>query len=394
MKERIALGFGNNVDYEIIWDSRVIENMVIRYGIRNEELDISRVVTNERDLVISIVSFLNAGVGGERTVSSSEILEQFSRNFEKRITLGGTGVRAAIAMRKLGYTSALHLVTVNDHVRRLIPHDSPYVCSNTHDSLYPHVIVQFGKGSGVRAGDIDIRANQANRIIYHRDDDNIAMSLNKGFSDLITGVKVLLLSGFNAMQDEALLLKRLESLTRIMEALPKDALILYEDAGYYEPKFRRMILQILEERKHIISLNEDELQEYVGRKLDSLNAFQIKEALEDLRRLIPKPVIVVHTRYWALAYGDEAFKLSKALKGGVTMATTRFYYGDEFTPDNYSEIEGLRANEGGAAFSNEVNRLLGNRVCCFPVAHVDLPNATTIGLGDAFVGGFLSALAT
>ena len=62
-----------------------------------------------------------------------------------KITLGGTSVRAAIAMRKLGYTSALHLVTINEHVRRLIPQDSPYVCSNTIDSSYPHLIVQFDK---------------------------------------------------------------------------------------------------------------------------------------------------------------------------------------------------------------------------------------------------------
>jgi ADP-dependent phosphofructokinase/glucokinase len=42
--------------------------------------------------------------------------------------------------------------------------------------------------------------------------------------------------------------------------------------------------------------------------------------------------------------------------------------------------------------ANELKKLLGDRICCVPVVHVEGPNATTVGLGDAFVGGFLPAL--
>src|SRR5690606_14279512 len=90
MKERIAAGFGNNIDYEIVWNSEVIEELITRYNIRNSELDVNRVITCERDLVISILSFLKLGSGGERFVSSSEIIEQFSEKFAKKVTLGGT----------------------------------------------------------------------------------------------------------------------------------------------------------------------------------------------------------------------------------------------------------------------------------------------------------------
>lgn len=392
MKERIALGLGNNIDYEIVWNSKVIENLIVQYDIHNDELDTNRVVNSERDLVISILSFLKSGAGGERTVSSSAIIEHFSQNFEKKITLGGTSVRAAIAMRKFGYTSALHLVTINDHVRRLIPQDSPYVCSNIKDSLYPHLIVQFGKDTCVKASDINICTSQANRIIYHNDDDNIVMNLNEDFSNLITEAKILLISGFNAMQNEALLTDRLASLLRIMAKLPKDALVYYEDAGYYEPKYCQLIFRTLARNINIVSLNEDELQAYHGRRLDLLNAFQIKEALADLQKLIPVPVSVVHSRYWALAYGENATSFSKALKGGTTMATTRFRYGDDFTVENYKKIERLPPNKEGATFADALNKLLGNKICCVPVAHVEQSNATTVGLGDAFVGGFLPAL--
>ena len=55
MKERVALGFGNNIDYEVVWNSRVIEDLILQYDIRNDELDINRVITSERDLIISIL---------------------------------------------------------------------------------------------------------------------------------------------------------------------------------------------------------------------------------------------------------------------------------------------------------------------------------------------------
>ncbi len=392
MKEKIALGLGDNIDYEIVWNSKVIEDLIIRYSIHDDELSANREVNCERDLVISILSFLKSGTGGERFVSSSAIIEQFSQNFEKKITLGGTSVRAAIAMRKLGYTSALHLVTINDYVRRLIPQDSPYVCSNTKDTSYPHLIVQFGKNICVRASDIELCTSRANRIIYHNDDDNIIMNLNEDFSDLITDARIFLISGFNAMQSKELLTSRLESLLRIMEKLPKGVLVYYEDAGFYDPSFSKSIYATLAKNISIASLNEDELQAHLGRKLDLPNVFQIKEALVDLHKLIPVPVIVVHSMYWALAYGEKAMSFAKALKGGITMATTRFCYGDEFTLENYREIESLSPNREGAIFADAIKGLLADKVCCVPVAHVEQSNATTIGLGDAFVGGFLSAL--
>ena len=392
MKEKIALGLGNNIDYEIVWDSQVIEKLIIRYDIHDNELSANHAVNCERDLVISILSFLRSGTGGERWVSSSAIIEDFSHHFAKKVTLGGTSVRAAIAMRKLGYTSALHLATINNDVRRLIPPDSPYVCSNTKDSLHPHLIVQFGKDTWVRACDIELCTSRANRIIYHNDDDNIVMKLNEDFGNLITEAKVFLISGFNAMQSEELLSDRLASLLRIMERLPTDAVIFYEDAGFYDPRFNRLIHSTLANKISIFSLNEDELQAHIGRKLDLLNAVQIKEAMVDLQKLIPVPVIVVHSMYWALAYGENAISVAKALKGGVTMATTRFRYGDDFSVENYREIENLAPNQDGAIFADAAQKLLGDRICCVPVPHVDQSNATTVGLGDAFVGGFLPAL--
>lgn len=393
MGEKIALGFGDNVDYEIVWDSQVIENLIVQYAIREDELDLRRAVACERDLVVSVLSFVRSGVGGERVVALSDVLEQFSERFTRRITLGGTPVRAAIAMRRLGYTSALHLVTTNEHVRKLMPHDSPYVCSNPLDTSYPHLIVQFARGVTVQAGDISICAPQANRIIYHRNEDYFAMNLDEGFADLFTEAKVLLVSGFNAMQSETLLANRLASMERMMAKLPSDAMVFLEDAGYHEPKFRQMVLGSLAGKDYIFSLNADELQEHLKKELNFLDAFQIREALVALKRLIPEPVIVLHTMHWALAFGKGAARFSNALKAGMTMATTRFCYGDDFTAEDFRRVDALPPDREGATFSDALNKFMNTDVFCVPVADVDQTkgDATTIGLGDAFVGGFLSA---
>lgn len=392
MKERFALGFGNNIDYEIVWDSGVLEGLIVEYDIHDAELNVHTPIQTERDLVVSILGFLKAGTGGERFVESPDVVEQFSARFDKKVTLGGTSVRAAIAMRKFGHRSALHLATINDDVRRLIPHDSPYVCSNSQESSFPHLIVQFGKATRVRANGIDLCARHANRIIYHCDTDNILMALNEAYTDLIGDAKVLLISGFNAMHSETLLADRLATLTRIMAALPEDATVYYEDAGFFDSALSHRIIGTLAGKIDVYSLNEDELQSYVGREVDLLDVGQITAALEALHGLIPVPVLVVHSKYWAVSYGEDAPTFAGALKAGVTMATTRYCYGDDWTVENYHEVETLPPGPESAAFADAFNALPGGRFCCVPVAHVDCANATTIGLGDAFVGGFLPAL--
>jgi ADP-dependent phosphofructokinase/glucokinase len=76
-----------------------------------------------------------------------------------------------------------------------------------------------------------------------------------------------------------------------------------------------------------------------GRSLDLLDVEQMARALADLHRLIPVPTLVVHSMYWAIAYGHNSPALAAALKGGVTMATTRFCCGDDFGVEAYRTIE-------------------------------------------------------
>ncbi|MEB0015075.1 hypothetical protein QN416_26100, partial [Glaciimonas sp. Cout2] len=84
-----------------------IEHLIREYSIRASELDASIPVMSERDLVVTLLAFLEGGAGGERFVASSDIVETFAARFDRRITLGGTCVRAAMAMQALGIESTV-----------------------------------------------------------------------------------------------------------------------------------------------------------------------------------------------------------------------------------------------------------------------------------------------
>jgi len=392
MGEHIVLGFDNNIDYEIVWNSYVFEQLITTFSIKKSEICNKNPINSVRDLIISILGFLKNGTGGERFVAIPQIIEDFAVHFEKKITIGGTSVRAAVAMRKLGYTSALHLVTINDYVRKLIPHDSPWVCSSQTEHFYPHLIIQFNKHTMVQAGDITINTIRANRIIYDNNPDNIMMKLNPDLALLASDAKVFLISGFNAMQSRELLNDRMLVLRNIMKSLPSKTLVFYEDGCFHKPALSKQIRDALLDVIDIYSMNEDELQGYLGRNINLLAPDEIFAALKDIHQLITVPLLVIHTKYWALAFGSDASQYAQALKGGITMATTRFRYGDDFSNIEYLETEKLPKESEGADFALALQGLAGDTVCCLPSIEVKESKVITIGLGDAFVGGFLPSL--
>jgi len=392
MGEHIVLGFGNNIDYEIVWNSYVFEQLITTFSIKKSEICNKNPINSVRDLIISILGFLKSGTGGERFVAMPQIIEDFAVHFEKKITIGGTSARVAVAMRKLGYTSALHLVTINDRVRKLIPHDSSWVCSSQTEHSYPHLIIQFNKHTMVQAGDITINTVRANRIIYDNDPDNIMMKLNPDIALLASDAKVFLVSGFNAMQSRELLNDRMLTLRNIMKSLPSETLVFYEDACFHKPALSKQIRDVLLDVIDIYSMNEDELQGHLGRNINLLAPDEIFVALKDIHQLITVPLLVVHTKYWALAFGSDAPQYAQALKGGITMATTRFRYGDDFSDIEYLETEKLPEESEGADFALALQGLAGDNVCCLPSVEIKESKVITIGLGDAFVGGFLPSL--
>jgi ADP-dependent phosphofructokinase/glucokinase len=394
MSEQLVLGLGGTVDYEIAWNRAVIEDLVVAYGIDDAELDARIPVVDERSLVVTLLAFVRDGVGGERFVDSSDIIEAFAARFETRITLGGTCVRAAIAMRSLGVTSLVHLVSIDDHVRALLPDGISWVCSASADSTDPHLIVQFPEGAAVRAGGVDITAPHPNRIIYTNDLPNRELVLSDELGEAVRGARVFLVSGLNTIQDAALLDERVRQIRHHLEAdLPNGAVAIYEDAGFHEPAFSRRVRDALVDAVDVYSLNEDELFAYLGRTVDLLDAEAIAAALAEASDMIPATCLVVHTKYWSLALGDHAAEYADALRGGIVMASTRYLVGDGHTAADYARTAALPEKPEGALVAAALEERFRGRLVCRAALVLETDRPSTIGLGDTFIGGFIAALA-
>lgn len=389
----LVLGLGGTVDYEIEWSGAVVEDLVEHHGITAAELDARIPVIDERSLVVTLLAFLRDGVGGERFVASSDIIEAFAARFETRVTLGGTPVRAAIAMRSLGVPSLVHLVSIDDHVRRLLPGGVDYLCSATADSTDPHLIVQYAAGARVRRGDIDIAAPHPNRVIYANDPPNRELVLSDALATTLADARVFLVSGFNTIQDAAVLDERVGQVRRHLAELPRGAVAIYEDAGYHEPAFSRRVRDALVDAVDVYSLNEDELFAYLGRAVDLLDADAVAAALAEAFALIPADCLVIHTKHWSLALGPGAARYADALRGGIVMASTRYFVGDGHTAADYERVAGLPEQPAGAAVAAALEARFPGRIVCRAALVLETDHPSTIGLGDTFVGGFIAALA-
>jgi len=396
MGEKIAMGFHTCVDYELAWDTAVVEEQIRAYGIRSGELEVKTEADSERMLWIECLAHLKAGVGGEIVPASPEICEDFAEKFRYRITLGGTATRAAIALDRMGYHSVLQTSCYNQYVERLMPAGIRVLpgVDRDHCRVYPHVVLQCQAGVRIHAGDIDFTTPRENRILITRDLDSLNIPvLDQAFGELLTDAEVFLLGCFSEIVDRDVLCDRVEKTKKLLSHLPKDAIVVMEDGCYVKKDFRYYVHRELASRTDVLSMNEDELQEYIGERIDLLDPDKVREALEKVRQKSGIPTILVHSAVWAVAYGEKAALMRRALEGGVTMAATRFRVGDALSPEEYARTQAMEPQARSAAFCARLAQELGNRVLCVPCKDLSgVKNPTVVGLGDAFAGGLLPGL--
>ena len=111
-----------------------------------------------------------------------------------------------------------------------------------------------------------------------------------------------------------------------------------------------------------------------------------------LRRLVPVPVTVLHTRCYALVVADDPGSWLPVLEGGVVMSGTRYLRGDGMTA---RDLRDLAATGRRSAIGTTVVDALsapGSGVRGVPAFDLDVASPTTIGLGDSFIGGMVAAL--
>ncbi len=396
MKNYIAAGFQNTVDFELIWDTTVLESLITHHKIVSSEINAEREIHSERDLLIVLLSHMAAGSGSECLASSSRITRAFASHFHYNITLGGTAIRAAMAMEKIGYRSTVHACSLNRHFRALVPEEVDWISSvpDEGDDFHPHVIVQYPSDIHIHAMDLDFKTSRANRVIFTHDPPSMALKISDSFADRVSQARVLLIASYNIINEEKLLKDRLSRTVRIIENLPPDHIVVMEDGCFKDPHMRRIVTGTLSGHIDIFSTNEDELQDRFGSRIDISDAAQVARAVRTVYSQVNVPTLVCHSAHWTLAYGKITENILSALRTGMLMAATRFRMGDMYSRSDYHETADLPDSMEGTAFSQAAAEEFGPEpFVCLPCKDLSfVKNPTTIGLGDSFIGGMLPSL--
>lgn len=396
MGEKIALGFHTCVDYELKWDTQIVEEQIKMFDIHADELKTDIEVDSERAVWIVMLAHLKEGIGGEMVPNSAEICEQFASHFQYEVTLGGTATRAAIVLDKIGYDTVLQTSCYNHYVERLMP-PRVHVLSGVepeHNTIYPHVVVQCCGGVRIHANDIDFVTPRENRLMVSRDVDSLDVPiLPEEFGKLIKDAEVFLLGCFSEIIEKNILEKCLTKTKELLSYLPKDAVVVAEDGCYVKKDFRYYAHDKLSDCIDILSMNEDELQEYINEKIDILDAEKVNEAVEYVYKKSGIETIIIHSSKWALAYGKLANQMYRSLEGAITMAGTRFRMGDVFSLKDYEETKRISPKNENVEFCEKFMQIAKRNARCIPckdLSHVKKP--TVVGLGDSFAGGLLPGL--
>jgi ADP-dependent phosphofructokinase/glucokinase len=391
-KGKIVLGLGGTVDYEIYLEEDVINKLILDFKISNKELKNIESIDNMRDLLITVLNYIKSGKGGERFVKNSQLIIDFSKYFDYRISLGGTCVRAGIIQSAFGGSCILHLVSISDEVRDLLPKDITYICSAEQDTLDPHLIIQFKEGFKFKIQDAVFEAPQPSRLIFTNDPPNRELKISEKLGEVLAQAPLFLISGFNCIQDLNILEMRISEVKKQIKKLPQGAQVIFEDAGYHLPEICSQALILLQGCLDIYSMNEDELQVYAKRAIDLLNVEDVYDAILHVSQTIPAPLLIVHTRYWALAYGNEADKSRVHLQAAIDIASTRFCYGENIGRSELHLTQHQPKHIESKKFSSQLESKFSGRGICLPGYDLKVENPTTIGLGDVFIGGLVGSL--
>jgi ADP-dependent phosphofructokinase/glucokinase len=218
----------------------------------------------------------------------------------------------------------------------------------------------------------------------------MVMKLNTLFFEEAKNCQIFLLSGFNAIRNIQILKERLELVVSELSAFPKIIPIIYEDACFQKPEFSQIVWKYLSPYISIYSLNEDEFQTYIGHSVNLLDVNQVRTALNELSSLLPLPILLVHSQYWALTFGKMANNYREAITEGIALATTCLRFGDNFNLSDFLATKALPVSPKNLSFSETIN---SDSICCMPSLSIQEKQIHSVGLGDTFIAGFVSQLA-
>lgn len=396
MGEKIALGFHATVDFELEWDKEIFLKLLSEYAIMDCEIQEDIEQNSERNMLIGALAHMKRGSGGEFTPKDNALCFAFAEKFSYRKTLGGTATRAAIAISRLGVGSELAVCSGNRLIKEKLPKNIHcFFNIKEENQTYPHVVFTYPGNERIKVNNIDFVTPRENRILYSNDVESKEMIVSQEFCRRMVDAKVFLLGCFSEVMDFDILKQRMEDIKQLLGRRNSYMKLVFEDGCYIQKEFRSYVHETMKVcHADIVSMNEDELQEYMGKRFDIMNAQKVLEAVKKCRAGIDIPVLVVHSSKWALAFGDNAENVKRGIELGICLSATHFCCGNHFKMTDFLRVSAFDTNAEGKEFCKKIKQLAGNRICALPTKNLQkIEKPTIVGLGDCFVGGFALGIA-
>ncbi|WP_249287746.1 ADP-dependent glucokinase/phosphofructokinase [Mobiluncus curtisii] len=376
------LGLGANIDYELKWDTQKICQIL-----DNTEF------TDKNSLSISsrIFSCMKTGQGAEFSVPNESYLNYICSSIPYQETLGGTAARAALIISLFNQNCYLHLVNNQDDYQHLLPKNVKCIWneeSNLPSS--PHVIIQYPAGVRIRHNGGEFITPNSNRIILTADLANEQLPISNKLTEIVKQCPILLISGFNSITDRNILSQRLSNLENCMLNKSDCSTVIYEDAAFHDEKLHKYVIESVTKYADILSFNEDELSSLLGFEVDIRDIHQMSHVIDVLDSQFPNNTTILHNSIWNGTSAPASSKLFNALKFAVSTSTSRYIFGDSISKDRiYNTYRKITLDT-----TNELVTTLNNKTTWSFIGtpQVDCPYPTTIGLGDSFIGGLMTAL--
>ncbi|MDY0303490.1 MAG: ADP-dependent glucokinase/phosphofructokinase [Sphaerochaeta sp.] len=378
----MALGLANAIDYIADLDSALLQQALDDLSITTQDLHYYHHLNDERVVLATIVQAIAEGQGGERYVDEPSVLDTLALRFPYTVSLGGTATRAANLLAAHSIPSLVHMLSYTEEDRTLIdPLVEVVVAPSSPPSSF-HLIIQYQGGLTVQVADRTITAPTANRIILNNNPAIRAVELNPLFFSQAGDCDVLLISGLNAMHSQRLLETRLVELAHYLKPMLPSLPIVYESGCFHKTHFVDLVRKALCPYLTVYSMNEEEWSDMVGSDMGGADADDVRTALAVTSALLSVPIVVIHTKHYVVARGKSAAIYKGALQQGIDWATAAMLDNGPL-PGSLSPY-GITLHEA----------LEDDLTCCVPCWTVNAPAMTTIGLGDAFIAGFLAKMPT
>lgn len=411
---RVVLGYTSDLDVLLEWDSEVFSEIISKYLREEPSYQIGDVIESLESFARIVAYHMIHGLGGEADITNIQVCEYLEKKFHTEYALGGTCAQGAAALNAIGFPVLAHITDRSNEVCRLMSGDGlqtvtkqgvvPMMQSATTELPVRHMILQYPKGAVICANGRTYKAPLSNRLILDYDTIHKRMPVDPWFYEYCEShaeqIPVYCISGLNAIVDERIMSAKIEELIQHFQAVKQrnaDCIVYLEGACYLNPELKNLVFDRMSSVVDLYGMNEEELVDHAcrfGLKTNKENLPSVLKALGLLLEKYPVCGIVMHTKDYAMYFGQKLpnVDMEKGLTIGNLMAATRARTGRYGTYQDCSDSMELALSAEGIRFAEELQRMdFTDYVCIVPTRYMEHPKYT-IGLGDTFMAGCLTAL--